>query len=94
MSEEEILAAAEADPDARPLTSEDFARMRQTPCIKIIRRTLGLSREAFAARYGIPLGTIEAWEDRSAVPDEIALSYLRAIAGDPAGVAGALEAKV
>lgn len=40
-------AAALADPEAKPLASEDFKRMRRTPHIKIIRRALGLSQEEF-----------------------------------------------
>ena len=57
MSEEQIHAAALGDPDAQPLTPEDFKRMKRTPRAKIIRRALGLSQEEFAARFHIPLGT-------------------------------------
>jgi putative transcriptional regulator len=50
--------AALSDPDARPLTEDDFRRMKRTPRAKIIRRALGLSQEDFAARYHIPIGTL------------------------------------
>ena len=43
MSDEEIVAAVDRDPDARMLTSEDFQRMRQATRVKIIRRALRLS---------------------------------------------------
>ena len=61
MTEEEVLAAALSDPDARPLTPADFKRMRRTPRAKIIRRALGLTQEEFAARFQIPLGTLRDW---------------------------------
>ena len=90
MSEAERHTAAVNDPDARPLTPEDMAQMRRTPQVSIIRRALSLSQEAFAVRFHIPLGTLRAWEDRRAEPDETARSYLKVIARDPAGVVRAL----
>jgi putative transcriptional regulator len=56
-TEQEIEAAALADPDAQPLRDADFKRMRRVPQVKTLRRTLGLTQEEFAARYQIPLGT-------------------------------------
>ena len=91
-TDEQIHAAALADPDAQPLTEERLARMKQTPRLKIIRRALGLTQEQFAARYHIPLGTLRDWEQGAAQPDHAARAYLRAIAGDPAAVARALLA--
>ena len=58
MTDEEVLAAALSDPDAQPLTPEDFKRMKRTPRAKIIRRALGFTQEEFAARFQIPLGTL------------------------------------
>ena len=55
MTEEEIHAAAQSDPDAQPLTDVDLARMRRVSRVKIIRRALQLTQEEFAARYHIPL---------------------------------------
>ena len=92
MSDEEVHAAALADPDAQPLTEERLAKMKQTPRLKIIRRALGLTQEEFAARYHIPLGTLRDWEQGAAQPDQAARAYLRAIAGDPVAVQRALQA--
>ena len=92
MTDAEVEAAALDDPDARPLSEEDFRRARQTPRAKIIRRALQLTQEEFAARYHIPLGTLRDWEQGRAEPDQPARAYLRAIAGDPQGVQRALEA--
>jgi putative transcriptional regulator len=91
MTEAEVEAAPLDDPDARPLTVEDMARMKPTPRAKIVRRALSLTQEEFAARYHIPLGTLRDWEQGRAQPDQPARAYLRAIAGDPEGVWRALE---
>ena len=90
MTDAEIHAAAMADPDARPMTDEEFAAAIKTPRVRIIRRALRLTAEDFATRYRIPLRVIQDWEQHIAEPDPVARAYLRAIAGDPDGVAKAL----
>lgn len=45
MTEEEIHAAALSDPDAQPLTEEDFKRMKQSPRSKIVERALRLRKK-------------------------------------------------
>lgn len=92
MTDEQIHAAALADPDAQPLTSERLAGMKQTPRLKIIRRALGLTQEEFAVRFQIPLGTLRDWEQGKKEPDQAARAYLKAIAGDAAAVQRALNA--
>jgi len=87
----EIQAAALADPDAQPLTSADFRRMKRTPQAKIIRRALGFTQEEFASRYRIPLGTLRDWEQGRAKPDQPTRAYLTVIARDPHGVQRALR---
>jgi len=62
MSEDEVHAAAMADPDARPMTPEERARARRVPRVRTLRRVLGLTQEEFAARYQIPLGSLRDWE--------------------------------
>jgi putative transcriptional regulator len=91
MTQKQIDAAAAADPDNRPLTPADFARMKRTPQVKIIRRALGLSQDDFAARYHIPIGTLRDWEQGRAVPDQAARAYLTVIARDPEAVRNALD---
>jgi putative transcriptional regulator len=92
MSEEEVLAAALSDPDARPMTPAELKRMKRTPRAKIIRRALGLTQEEFAARFQIPLGTLRDWEQGATEPDQAARSYLKVIARDPESVRKALNA--
>ena len=93
MTDEERHAAALSDPDAQPLTPEDFKRMKRTPRAKIIRRALGLTQEEFSARFRIPLGTLRDWEQGAAEPDQAARAYLKVIAVDPGAVCRALEAQ-
>ncbi len=90
MTEAQRHAAALDDPDAQPLSDEDFRRMKRTPRAKIIRRALGLSQEDFAARYRIPIGTLRDWEQGRVEPDQAARAYLTVIAHDPEGVRKAL----
>jgi len=91
MSEAERHAAAVSDPDAQPLTPEDFKRMKRTPQVKIIRRALGLSQEEFASRFHIPIGTLRDWEQGRKDPDMAARAYLRVIGHNPAAVTEALR---
>jgi putative transcriptional regulator len=91
-SDEAITAAALRDPDAQPLTDAALARMKRVPRTKTLRRALGLTQEAFAARYHIPLGTLRDWEQGRCEPDQPARAYLTVIAYDPEGVQRALQA--
>jgi putative transcriptional regulator len=83
MSTEAIEKAARADPDAQPLMSADFKRMKSRPRVQIIRRALDLTQEEFAERYHIPLGTLRDWEQGRAEPDQPTRAYLTLIARDP-----------
>ena len=92
MSEAERHAAALADPDARPLTPQDLGRLRRTSQVRVIRRALRLSQEAFAARFHIPLGTLRDREQGRKDPDDAARAYLTVIGRNPTAVSEALEA--
>jgi putative transcriptional regulator len=83
-------AAAASDPDAQPVTAKTQAHMKRTPQVKVVRRALGLSQEAFSARFRIPLGTLRDWEQGRKDPDAAAKAYLLVIARNPAAVAAAL----
>jgi putative transcriptional regulator len=91
MSEAEVAAAAEADPDVRPMSEAEFRSARRVSRVKTLRRALGLTQEEFAARFRIPLGALRDWEQGRSAPDQPAKAYLRAIAGDAAAVQRALE---
>ena len=87
-------SAALSDPDNQPLTDADMSRMKRVPRAKIIRRALGLTQEAFAARYRIPIGTLRDWEQGRAEPDEAARAYLQVIAREPEMVRKALQSRM
>ncbi len=91
MTDAEIEAAAAADPDARPMSTEELRRARRVPRIKTLRRALSLTQKEFAARYHIPLGTLRDWEQGRTEPDQPACAYLKVIARDPEGVFRALH---
>ncbi len=90
MTAKQRQRAALSDPDALPLTANDFKRMKRTPRAKIIRRALGLTQQEFASRFRIPLGTLRDWEQGAAEPDQAARAYLTVIARNPKAVAEAL----
>jgi putative transcriptional regulator len=90
MTDEEVTVAAMSDPDARPMTPEQFRTARRVPRTKTLRRALALTQEEFAARYHIPLGTLRDWEQGRCEPDQPARAYLTVIAHDPEGVKRAL----
>jgi putative transcriptional regulator len=91
ITEPEISAAAQRDPDARPMTEQEFQAARQVPRVKTLRRALALTQEEFAARYHIPLATLRDWEQGRSEPDQPARAYLTVIARDPDGVRRALD---
>ena len=92
LTDDEVHAAALADPDAQPLTEERLAGMKRVPRARTLRRALGLTQEEFAARYHIPIGTLRDWEQGRSEPDQPTRAYLNVIAHDPDGVRRALEA--
>lgn len=91
MTEDEIHAAALADPDAQPLTAGRERSMKRVPQVRVIRRALRLSQEEFAARFRIPLGTLRDWEQGRKDPDAAARAYLTVIGCNPTAVANALR---
>jgi putative transcriptional regulator len=94
MTEEQIMAAALADPDAQPQPEGVPPRNAwRGPHPRFLRIKLGLSPEEFAARYHIPLDQLLQWEIQKPHPDKMAQAYLRTIAVDPEGVARAVAGK-
>ena len=92
MTHEESHQAALDDADAQPLTEDDFARMKRTPQVKVMRRALRLSQEEFSAKFHIPLGTLRDWEQGRKEPDAAARAYLIVIGREPEAVGRALGA--
>ena len=83
MTDEEIHAAALADPDAQPLTDEQLARMRRVSRVKVLRQRLDMTQAEFARAFHLPLETLQDWERHRSVPDAPARALLLAIERDP-----------
>lgn len=73
-----------------PLTDEQLAAMKRPPLAKRVRRALSLSQDEFAARFGIPLRTLQEWEQGRREPDAATFSYLTVIEREPEAVQRAL----
>ncbi len=91
----DAMPAATIDLDAlsdAPMGDAEWAKLEKVVNVKRLRERLGLTQEAFAATYRIPLGTLRDWEQRRKHPDAPARAYLLVIARDPEKVAGLLAA--
>ena len=93
---DQILAAARRDPDARPLEDRDPATLspaRHLSPAKRVRWQLRMSQSEFATTFRIPLATLRDWEHHRQEPDEPARAYLEVIAREPDAVRRALDAQ-
>jgi len=90
LTDEQIEAAVRDDPDAAPIGFYDMPGFIHIPNVKKLRDRLGLTQEAFAATYRIPIGTLRDWEQGRKLPDAPARAYLTVIARNPKAVAGLL----
>ncbi|WP_312162010.1 helix-turn-helix domain-containing protein [Phenylobacterium sp.] len=55
----------------------------EVPDVKSLRQSLGLTQQAFADAYHIPLATLKGWEMGRRQPDATAAAYLNVIASIP-----------
>lgn len=78
------------DTDFPELTNDQFAALKRPALPKRVRLALGLSQQTFSDRYGIPLRTLQEWEQRRSEPDAAVISYRYAIEQAPDAVAEAL----
>jgi putative transcriptional regulator len=87
LTDDQIEAAVMDDPDTAP--PPVYATPGLTPIVNVkkLRERLGLTQEAFAAAYRIPIGTLRDWEQRRKLPDAPARAYLTVIARNPQAVA-------
>jgi putative transcriptional regulator len=83
MTDEEAVAAAQADPDAQPLAPEQLAKMRRVSRVKALRQRLGMTQAEFAEAFHLPITTLRDWEQRRSTPDAPARALLLAIERDP-----------
>lgn len=83
MTDEDIQANAESDPDSSPSTDEQLERGVLGREIKRLRQGLGLTQEQFADRFGISLETVRGWERGRRWPDATSRTLLRIIITNP-----------
>lgn len=93
ITDEDIEKAAASDPDAPLLTEEQLNRMVRRPNVKAIRESLSMTQKEFADTFGIPLRTLQEWEQNRRIPDFTTMSYLRVIAKKPDVVKEVLNSK-
>lgn len=92
MTDEQITAAALADPDNPPLTDEEIDRLTAARIAKRARSKLALTQAEFAKRYHINYGRLRDIEQgRNVRPDTALIAYLRVIEQEPEAVLRALK---
>lgn len=92
LTDEEVLEAANSDPDAHPLPEEALKAARRGLHARMVRKRLRVSLHEFAERYHFPRGELAKWESHQSEPGAMAKAHLKAIAADPEGVASAVAA--
>lgn len=90
--EDLIAAMGEAAAHARGVATTTRTHTIHVPDVRAIREGLGLSQQAFASAYRIPLATLKGWEQGRRQPDATASAYLSVIAQLPAQARDALRA--
>jgi putative transcriptional regulator len=98
--DEAIARQAAEDSDTAPvLPSEEILAVGrrvttdEVEDVRALRTRLGLSQEAFAARFGFSVATIRQYESRRRIPAGPVRTLLRVIAREPDAVTRALAGK-
>ena len=92
MTDAEVTAAAESDPDNPPASDEMLEAIRFARYVQTVRTSVGLTQADFARAFQIPVGTLRDWEQGRRKPDAPSLAYLKVIHREPKAVKRALEA--
>ena len=83
MTDEEITAAAESDPDNPPLTEAEFEIFADVNFLRGVRERTGLSQAKFANAYQINLARLRDLEQGRTRPDSALRAYYTVIAQRP-----------
>ena len=86
-----IASMEEAVAHAKGHTTAAREHVVTVPDVRAIREGLGLSQNAFARTYRIPLATLKGWEQGRRQPDATASAYLSVIAQLPGEAREALR---
>ncbi len=91
LTDEQITAAAESDPDNPPLTEAELARLGAARVAKTARQRAGLSQAKFAQAYRIKVARLRDLEQGRRTPDPVLVSLLTLIQDDPERAARLLQ---
>lgn len=80
------------DPEDRDVTIAGVERGLMGRRIRKLRNRLGLSQEAFARTYGIPVACIRQYEIGRHMPPPAVRAYLKVIDAEPEAAARAVAA--
>jgi putative transcriptional regulator len=83
LTDDEIDAAAEGDPDAQPLNESELFRLNVARLAKAVRAKAGLSQSKFADVYKIKAARLRDLEQGRVEPDSVVVAYLTMINADP-----------
>ena len=83
MTDEEITAAAESDPDNPPLTEEELQIIDDAMFVRDVRKSTGLSQVRFADAYRINAARLRDLEQGRSRPDSALRAYLTLIVRRP-----------
>ncbi len=92
--EELLQSAPEALEIAKGTAAPARAYVPAEVDVATIRKRLGLSQAAFAARFGLNAAMIREWEQKRRNPDQAARTLLTVINRDPDAVSRALKVRV
>lgn len=78
------------DPEDFDVTVEGLERGQRARLIRMTRTGLGMTQAQFAARFRVPLGTLQDWEQARVTPPDFAVAYAKVIRLHPDMVAAAV----
>lgn len=92
-TDKEVIEAARADPDAKPLTPTQIGRLLPVVDVKALRKRLGMTQLKFSKTFKLSIGTVRDWEQGRFVPEAPARVLLTVIDRNHIAVVQALTDK-
>ena len=86
MTDAEITAAAESDPDNPPLTDAELELVASVQAVRRARAATGLSQDQFAEQFRVKPGRLRDLEQGRTRGDSALLAYLSMVEVEPATV--------
>ena len=79
LTDDDVTRRALSDADNPPLDDMTLERMAMAGYVKAVRARVSVSQTMFAARYGIPIGTLRDWEYGRRRPEAAALGFIKMV---------------